>query len=123
MPCLPDHVEGKDTHLKHFFSTTFHFKHITVITRCLDVVADEGEKNSVEGWCRLVLKLPLLQTNHILVKTSFAWIINFSEAYATMMIIIISLKQVVGVWRNYYGFTSFDETIDSNVAIDSALAG
>ena len=33
--------------------------------------------------------LPLLQTNHILKKTSFARFNNFSEAYSTMMITII----------------------------------
>ena len=94
-----------------------------MITRCLDVVADEGEKYDVEGWCRLVFILPLLQTNHILEKTSFARFNNFSEAYSTMMITIIWLKPIVGVWRKYYGFTTFDETIDSDLAIDAALAG
>jgi hypothetical protein len=97
VPCLPDHVEGKDTHLKHFFSTTFHFKHITVITRCLDVVADEGEKNDVEGCCRLVFHITTSTNKPHFEKTSFARIFNFSEAYSTMMIIILWLKPIVGV--------------------------
>ena len=50
MPCLSDHVEGKDTHFKHFFSTTFHLKHITEIARFLDAVAADGDKGS-EGCC------------------------------------------------------------------------
>ena len=72
MPCPPDHVEGKGQSLVTLFSTIFSLltHHCDLTRDALDdfvVVDEEGKKNDdVEGCCRLVLKLPLLQTNHIL---------------------------------------------------------
>ena len=71
MPCLPDHVEGKGHSLVTLFNDFSLLTHHCDLTRdALDnfgIVDEEGEKNDdVEGCCRLVLKLPLLQTNHIL---------------------------------------------------------